>query len=615
MKFQTIALKERFQYIELTIVALAGAIWYLFPKAGVWPLFLLVIVATSRYLVYGSLGPRTHFEIPLLLFLVSAGVAVWSAYNQTTAWSKFWLIVGGIAIFYAFAHWSHLEDPGIAEQQAILLSLLGASVACYFLLTHNWEQFPGKVKLLEQFGRSLQAPLPDLPGHRLNPNVAGGILATMVPFGFASIILTRSNNHRPWFFASVVALFAIVLGLLLSSSRSAWIGLLAASGVAIWSTISARFSSNPNLRRYLIFGGLAGVLIITAIALFVFSSGAERLVQLLPKTDTGSSRYDLLRNSLPLIGDYPFIGAGLGGYMMLYSTYSYLLHVGYIAHSHNLYFDVLIEQGIMALISLLWMGLLMVKAVWHSIGLEFGGRSGALENPQLSGEVSNGKRIMLWAASLSLITVLVHGLVDDTFYGSRALLLLFFRFAFAVPVLTKLPAATKKKSLRKALIVLGMLLLVLLIWRRPLTSLAYSNYAAVTQSKAELSEYNWPEWPIQDAVRRKQDLSQSMNAYEKALEIYPDNANAARRLGQIELSLGNYAAALVHLKLAYEITPWDNSTRQMLGEAYLVNGQLEAGRELWKTVNNTEQQLAARVFWYEFIQDETRRQQLLTAVE
>ena len=615
MKLQTISLKERFQYIELTIVALAGAIWYLFPQAGVWPLLLLLLVAAGRFLVYGSLGRRTDFDIPLLLFLVSAVIAVWSAYDQNTAWSKFWLVVGGIAIYYAFAHWSQLEIPGTAEQQALMLSLLGAAVAAYFMVTHNWEQFPGKVHFLELIGRSLQAPLPDFPGHRLHPNVAGGILAMTVPFACASIMLTRANSHRPWFFVSVITLLAIGLGLLLTSSRGAWIGLLAALGIVIWSKITARLTPDPKMHRYLLFGGLAGFLMISALALLVFPGGAERIVQLLPNTYTGSSRYDLLRNSLPLVSDYPFIGAGLGGYMMLYSTYSYLLHVGYSVHSHNVYIDVMIEQGILAIISLVWMWYLMAKAVWHSIGPKSEGLSGDQHNPQVSKEIDAGKRIVLWAASLSLITVLVHGLVDDAFYGSRALLLLFLPLAFAVPILALFPRATKKESLRKIIIAMGILLVVLLIWRRPLTSLAYSNYAAVTQSKAELSEYSWPEWPIQDAVRRKQDLSPSIDAYEKALEIYPGNASAARRLGQIELSLGNYAADLGNLKLAYEITPWDNATRQLLGEAYLVNGELESGKELWKTVNNEEQQLAARVFWYDYIHDEIRHQQLLTAVE
>ena len=63
----------------------------------------------------------------------------------------------------------------------------------------------------------------------------------------------------------------------------------------------------------------------------------------------------------------------------------------------------------------------------------------------------------------------------------------------------------------------------------------------------------------------------------RALALNPGNGTANRRLGQIMLSQGAYEQALVHLMMAYEATPWDNATRQLLGEAYLVNGRCRKG--------------------------------------
>jgi tetratricopeptide (TPR) repeat protein len=94
--------------------------------------------------------------------------------------------------------------------------------------------------------------------------------------------------------------------------------------------------------------------------------------------------------------------------------------------------------------------------------------------------------------------------------------------------------------------------------------------------------------------------------FENALSINPQNGSAAKRLGQIELSIGEYEDALDHLKLAYSVTPWDNASRQLLGEAYLVNGFIEEGRSLWDSVNNSQDQLKAREFWYMYIGDEMR---------
>ena len=61
---------------------------------------------------------------------------------------------------------------------------------------------------------------------------------------------------------------------------------------------------------------------------------------------------------------------------------------------------------------------------------------------------------------------------------------------------------------------------------------------------------------------------------------------------------------LEHLKLAYKSTPWDHATRLLLGEALLVNGRIDEGAELWASINNSQSQLQARAFWYEYIADE-----------
>jgi predicted Zn-dependent protease len=126
----------------------------------------------------------------------------------------------------------------------------------------------------------------------------------------------------------------------------------------------------------------------------------------------------------------------------------------------------------------------------------------------------------------------------------------------------------------------------------------------VEQSRVELSEYSWPEWPIQDAMRQEVNLSAAITSYEGALALHATNPSANRRLGQIELSLGDYKAALEHLGQAYRQRPWDNATQQLYGEALLLNGQQEAATALLERVNKTQGQLEARAFWYETTGDE-----------
>lgn len=206
-------------------------------------------------------------------------------------------------------------------------------------------------------------------------------------------------------------------------------------------------------------------------------------------------------------------------------------------------------------------------------------------------------RPFLAAAALSLVTILLHGLIEDALYGGRFFLLLFLPLAFALPYPQPSPQTMRRPRWLLPVVGVFLLLVVLLLWARPLRSLFYSNLATVQQSRAELSHYQWPDWPIQDAVRREIDLSSPIANYEQALALNSNNATANRRLGQIELSLGDYEEALSHLLAAYEMTPWDNATRQLLGEAYIVNGQVDDGAALWAGVNNAQDQLQIRAFW------------------
>jgi predicted Zn-dependent protease len=128
----------------------------------------------------------------------------------------------------------------------------------------------------------------------------------------------------------------------------------------------------------------------------------------------------------------------------------------------------------------------------------------------------------------------------------------------------------------------------------------------VRQAQTELAVYRWPEWPVQDAVRREVDMSQPAADYERALAFDASNASANRRLGQIELSLGQYEAALDHLTAAYAAKPGSVTTRQLLGEALIVNGRLDEGSALWQDVSNDVGQLTLRAFWYRHIGDDAR---------
>ena len=143
-----------------------------------------------------------------------------------------------------------------------------------------------------------------------------------------------------------------------------------------------------------------------------------------------------------------------------------------------------------------------------------------------------------------------------------------------------------------------------------------ANLGAAAQTQAELSVYRWPQWPIQDAVRRSPDvnLAPAIAHYRAALALDPANVTANRRLGQIELSLGQYPAARRHLEAAYAAAPHQRATRQLLGESYALEGDTERAAALWRTVDVSQGQLKLRQRWYDQIGELQQGARLARAV-
>jgi tetratricopeptide (TPR) repeat protein len=144
-----------------------------------------------------------------------------------------------------------------------------------------------------------------------------------------------------------------------------------------------------------------------------------------------------------------------------------------------------------------------------------------------------------------------------------------------------------------------------------------SNWGAVRQTQAELSVYRWPEWPMQDALRRsgKINLAAAILQYQSALTANPANATARRRLGQIELARGEYEQAQRDLQAAFASAPGQRATRQLLGEAYAVAGEIERAATLWRTIDASEGQLQARQWWYsEYLKDYDRAAHMTQAM-
>jgi hypothetical protein len=200
----------------------------------------------------------------------------------------------------------------------------------------------------------------------------------------------------------------------------------------------------------------------------------------------------------------------------------------------------------------------------------------ASANGQATGDLpADAARRGLAASLASLAVMLLHGLVDDVPYGSRALLLMFvplgFGVALAPPLVRQQPA---RGLFRPALMGLGVILVAVFWLRGPLLGSWQANLGALEQARRELSGYRWPEQTPQE-FRTAGDLGASVDQLQRALGFDSGQRTAHQRLGMIELARGSPGAAREHLLAVVRADPDNPAAWRLLAESYLALGEQE----------------------------------------
>ncbi len=529
------------------------------------------------------------------IFLLSALIGVWAAYDRVIAWYRFGMVAGGLIVGLGVAWAGRRGGERTLAAIGLACAVLAAAIGAYFILTYDWTTTKHvKFFILQRLGFWLQAHRPEIYlSEDLNPNLIAGGLVLALPLGMGGVVWAWRHSYRR---AAVVGALALLLGLaalVLTAARGAWFGLsvgLLAAGYLEWRTNLAHRPLFRRLGDVLLVGALLAVLIGFGVALTW--PNLEPWLDTLPRGRTAISRIGFWRDSLALIGDYPFTGSGLGSTEMVYSSYALLLHVGFIdQHVHNLLLQIAVEQGLPGLAAFL--GLLGV-AIWALVRLY---RQGGCGN------------VLRLASTTAFIALLLQGIGEAGNYNSPMALIGFLPLGFALGCAWRgevkdqetisLAFIRRLRWLPIAGAVVVILALAALLL--PGTRATFrANLGAVAQTRAELSVYSWPEWGVQDAVRRSPDvdLAPAIAHYRAALALAPANVTANRRLGQIELSLGQYQAARRHLETAYTAAPNQRATRQLLGESYALAGEIERAATLWRAIDVSQRQLRLRQRWY-----------------
>lgn len=567
-------LRALLPYAELACALLAGALWYAQGGAlsyrsswpGPWAVLLLVLMWGLYRWRIGfswriSLGTVKPVDVLLALFVLSALVGTQTAYAPEPAWAKFWLVVGAWGVYYALVH-----QPDLAHLYGALTvgGLFGVALTVYFFLTNDWSAHPLKVSALVTLGESISALLPRASAKATNPNIIGGLLAMMLPVYVPLVRLPKKDTSLrlpgwlrrvlPFLWAAVAAI--ALLGLLVTTTRGAWFATLVGFSLwGAWRWLGRRLTDGVRWRW------IAGVLVLggalAVIGLFVV------LAYDLPGAGAVTGRLSLLKDSLPLAWDYVLTGSGLGMFQMNFSIYTLLIHVGYIHNSHNVFVDLLVEQGIAGL--LLYLGLVVLCI-----------RQGVRALRRVGWQ----QDWIIEAGLVSLAAILIHGQVEDVLYGSQWLLLFFVPFALVKWSTTTVdvPDCSYPRFVRwLAVGIVGVLFVLGIAFWRPLLAQGYASVGAMRQARVELARYEFGKTPgfIVDSVRQTEDLQASMTLFQHAIALDAGNATARQRLAGIHLSRGEYEIALQHVEAAWEAGRRDPVTRLLRGDALVALGRVE----------------------------------------
>ncbi len=397
----------------------------LFPRLNIWlgaAAAGILLFWAARFWWERRLWPATPLNLPLAVLLVMIGVSLWATYDIPFSLGKVAGLTYGIALFLAVSDllgrsqkWWHL---GLALFLSTSLAVIGLGI----LGTHWSPKMPllGRIAI---FFNQIQERLPPLPLDDFNPNQIGGVLLWTAPAALAAaaaLLVRPSLRQRlspagrrlllPALGLLALANFTI---LILSQSRSAWLGLAAALLWMGW------LAAGRRLRPALL---VAGLLLLAAAGLFLWGNGpavlgGNRLEALGLREGavfdasgeglgTLNGRLEIWSRAIYGIEDFPFTGMGMNTFRQVVHILYPLFSIGPevdVAHAHNHLLQVGLDLGIPGLVAYLavwWGSAAMLHRSWR--------RSGDPWSRALAAGLSG-----------SLLAYWIYGLTDAVSLGAK----------------------------------------------------------------------------------------------------------------------------------------------------------------------------------------------------
>lgn len=569
-----------FALIDLFLVMLSAAVWMFIPQFGMAFSLVALLPWILRFLAGHLPFQRTPFDWLIAVFLVTAWVGYWAAYDKPAAWIKVWLIVSAVLLYYTLS-----AQP---KQNLILLSFLSfcfaLALSLYFCLTYDFTGIGGRFATWWMNHR----PHVDWPAIH-HDDVLGLILISAI----LAFYWLWNTSKKSFGSAAVVMKLFLILGIgmvalvfVLTLSRG--IELIGAGAVGLWVLWRASTLSRSNVRARAIFSVLVFSYLVVLITVAYLGPASDAPSS--THSDYGTnSRAELLRRGAYFLLDYPITGAGLASFPGLYSQYMLVIPHSYFTNTYNLFLDVAIEQGVIAgsILVLLYLGSLLLV-------------SRAIVNG-----TQNELRVMRWLGLFALIVTIVHGLFYDYLYSGNGTALLFYPLGMVMAGVVNRTSSAEQASQQPKIVsswyrvIIGPLLaviLVLVINLNKVIPLWYANLGAVQMSQVELRDFPTGQWATSEIVHRLEVAEVTLHS---ALQHDSDNATASYRLGLISMLRQDFETAAANLETAYQKAPNHRGIIKSLGYCYVWLGDMGKAQKLLEQIPEAQNEMKVYIWWWE----------------
>lgn len=327
---------------------------------------------------------------PLILLIVAGLISVAVAPDKVAALGLFRAYIIEPILFSAIFY-TILKQPKDAETALFFLGLGALPVALFAIyqrLTGQAIPIPWDI---EQRATSV-FPYPNAVGLYLGPIIVLGAGALWRSF--------RIKNHpQTWFWLSTMA--ASVAAIIFSRTEATWAALAA---TLVLTGLFIKKWRKLTLVVLTLFVALAVLTPIVRSKLFLQDySGTVRLKQ--------------WEESINMLKDNWFFGAGLSGYPTALAPYHTHQEIEIFQYPHNIILNIWSELGLLGLIAAAWLAVLSVKTF----------RQAQKKQPSFNW--------LAFAAAAALLEMTIHGLVDVPFFKNdlamltAIILTLFFQSA------------------------------------------------------------------------------------------------------------------------------------------------------------------------------------------